>query len=100
MHFGAAVFVNSFWPQSLLATPAVPTLYFINIGRRGFYIRAYHGLLPPHVPDMLITRIGQLVIEDFHFTSFSLDGCSACRSYSPLPGRAAESPELPHHSSV
>jgi hypothetical protein len=100
MDFGAAVFVNSFWPQSLLATPAVPTLYLINIGCRGFYIRAYHGLLPPHVPDMLITRIGQLVIEDFHFTSFSALTAAPLVGHTPLTGRAAGSPELPRHTII
>lgn len=58
-NFEAAVFVYSFWPQSLLATQAVPTLYSLsNIGRRGFYFQAEHGSLPPHALDMLVTRIG------------------------------------------
>jgi hypothetical protein len=36
------------------------------IGRHDFYIRAERDLLPPHAPDMLVTRIDQLVTGDFH----------------------------------
>jgi len=58
-NFGAAVFVKAFRPLGLLATLAVPTVYSLcNIGRHGFYFRAYRGLLPPRVPDMLIIRTG------------------------------------------
>jgi hypothetical protein len=35
-------------------------------GSRGFYVRASRGSLPPHAPDMLAVRIGQLTAEDFH----------------------------------
>ena len=36
------------------------------VGNCDFYIRAYHGLLPPRAPDMLTVRTGQLTVEDFH----------------------------------
>ncbi len=32
----------------------------ITQGSRGFYVRAYYGLLPPRTSDMLAARIGQL----------------------------------------
>jgi hypothetical protein len=31
-----------------------------SLGSRGFYVRAYCGLLPPRTSDMLAVRIGQL----------------------------------------
>ncbi len=37
----------------------------------GFYIRAHYGLLPPHIPNMLIILTGQLMIGDFHSFKFS-----------------------------
>jgi len=40
------------------------------MGRHDVYIQAHHSLLPPYVLDMLITRIGQLAIEDFHLIRF------------------------------
>ncbi len=66
--FWAAVFV-SFLPASMFARHPNcsnrATLWVIA-GCRGFYIRAYHGLLPPHVPDMLVVRIGQLTTGECH----------------------------------
>jgi hypothetical protein len=47
-------------PRSLL--PIRPAPY----GSRGFSVRASRGSLPPHAPDMLAVRIGQLTAEDFH----------------------------------
>src|SRR5262249_34333036 len=47
-------------PRSLLPIRHTP------YGSRDFSIRASHGLLPPHAPDMLAVRIGQLTAEDFH----------------------------------
>ena len=61
-NFGAAVFVNAFWPTGLLAAQAVPTLFpLCEIGRRGFYIQAERDSLPLHALDMLVTQIDQLV---------------------------------------
>src|SRR5262252_10882294 len=47
-------------PRSLL--PLRPKPY----GSRDFYVRTSRELLPPHAPDMLAVRIGQLTAEDFH----------------------------------
>ncbi len=35
-------------------------------GSRDFYVRASRGSLPPHAPDMLAVRIGQLTAGDSH----------------------------------
>ncbi len=52
-----------FRPPSLLATPVVPTVgKFFSPGRRGFYVHAYLGLLPPRAVDMLTVRIEQLTV--------------------------------------
>ncbi len=48
-----------FRPADLLATQVAPTAVF-PLGSRGFYVRAYCGLLPPRTSDMLAVRIGQL----------------------------------------
>jgi hypothetical protein len=42
-----------FWPPSLLAPRPFLPLRILPQGNRGFYIRAYPALLPPHAPDML-----------------------------------------------
>ena len=42
-----------FRPPSLLAPQIVPTAAILPQGSRGFYVRAYRALLPPHAPDML-----------------------------------------------
>ena len=51
-----------FRPPSLLATQIVPTVGDI-LGRHGFYVHAYLGLLPPRAMDMLTVRIEQLTVE-------------------------------------
>jgi hypothetical protein len=43
-------------PRSLLPLRLAPH------GSRGFYVRASRGLLPPHAPDILTVRIGQLTV--------------------------------------
>jgi hypothetical protein len=43
-------------PRSLLPIRQTP------YGSRDFYVRASRGLLPPHAPDMLSVRIGQLTV--------------------------------------
>jgi len=45
-----------FRPPSLLAPQIVPTAAVLPQGSRGFYVRAYRALLPPHAPDMLTVR--------------------------------------------
>ena len=45
-----------FRPPSLLAPQIVPTAAILPQGSRGFYVRAYRALLPPHAPDMLTVR--------------------------------------------
>jgi hypothetical protein len=45
-----------FRPPSLLAPQIVPTAAIPPRGSRGFYVRAYRALLPPHAPDMLTVR--------------------------------------------
>jgi beta-ketoacyl synthase-like protein/ketoacyl-synthetase-like protein len=48
-----------------------------TLGSRGFYIRAYHGLLPPRAPDMLTVRFGQLTVRGLPPLKIrSLVGCS------------------------
>jgi hypothetical protein len=47
----------TFRPLSLLTSPVVPTAAHVVQGSRGFYVRAYRALLPPHAPDMLAARI-------------------------------------------
>ena len=47
-------------------------------GSRGFYIRAYHGSLPPRAADMLTVRFGQLTVRGFSPLKIrSLVGCSS-----------------------
>ena len=53
-------------PAGVLATQIAPTDTATPYGSRDFSIRASRGLLPPHAPDMLAVRIGQLTAEDFH----------------------------------
>jgi len=55
-----------FRPAGLLATQIAPTDTATPYGSCDFSIRASRGLLPPHAPDMLAVRIGQLTAEDFH----------------------------------
>src|SRR5450759_4170297 len=46
-----------FRPPSLLTPRSSLPLRILPQGSRGFYIRAYRALLPPHAPDMLTVRI-------------------------------------------
>ena len=46
-----------FRPMDLLATPVAPTSRLSALSSRGFYVRAYHGLLPPRAADMLTAQI-------------------------------------------
>src|SRR5262249_4649705 len=95
-----------FRPPSLLSPQIVPTAAILPQGSRGFYVRAYRALLPPHAPDMLTVRIQ--VIDGKGLSpcqTLSLVGCSPrsagvtplLRYYGPirhplafdrLPGRA------------
>ena len=45
-----------FRPPSLLTPQIVPTAAILPQGSRGFCVRAYRALLPPHAPDMLTVR--------------------------------------------
>ena len=60
-----------FRPPSLLSPQIVPTAALPPQGSRGFYVRAYRALLPPHAPDMLTVRIqaidgtGTFTLSDF-----------------------------------
>ena len=60
-----------FRPPSLLTPQIVPTAANTPQGSRGFYIRAYCALLPPHTSDMLTARIqaidgaGTFTLPDF-----------------------------------
>ncbi len=48
-----------------------------TLGSRGFYVRAYHGSLPPRAPDMLTVRFGQLTVRGLSPLKIrSLAGCS------------------------
>ena len=48
-----------------------------TLGSRGFYVRAYHGSLPPRAPDMLTVRFGQLTVRGLSPLQIrSLVGCS------------------------
>ncbi len=82
LNFGAAVIplcsglLVCLPPRSLLPIGSEP------YGSRDVYIRASHGLLPPHVSDMLAVRIGQLTAEDFH--PIRLAALSAAYKTDPL----------------
>jgi hypothetical protein len=56
-----------FRPAGVLTTPVAPTATAHTAWQPWFfYVRASRGSLPPHAPDMLAVRIGQLTAEDFH----------------------------------
>jgi hypothetical protein len=55
-----------FSPLPLLATLTAPTVTSMMCSSGDFYLRTYHGLLPPRVPDILTVRTGQLTVGDFH----------------------------------
>ena len=56
-------------------------------GSRGFYVRAYRALLPPHAPDMLTVRIQ--VIDGTG--TFTLSDCQPCRLLTLLHGHYSAS---------
>src|SRR6202040_1835339 len=45
-----------FRPPSLLSPRSFLPLRLLPQSSRGFYVRAYRALLPPHAPDMLTVR--------------------------------------------
>lgn len=108
-----------FRPPSLLSPQIVPTAAILLQGSRGFYVRAYRALLPPHAPDMLTVRIqvidgtGTFTLSDSqpcrlltllrrHYpASTLLRPCPtpamtvACRDVEPLPSPVTGLPRLP-----
>jgi hypothetical protein len=57
-----------------------------TLGSRGFYVRAYHGSLPPRAPDMLTVRFGQLTVRGLPPLKIrSLVGCSPNAGGEPPP---------------
>src|SRR5262249_187551 len=64
-----------FRPPSLLTPQIVPTAAIQPQGSRGFYVRAYRALLPPHAPDMLTVR------------TQVIDGTGTCTLLAPTPCR-------------
>src|SRR5260221_1047145 len=71
-----------FRPPSLLFPQIVPTAAILLQGSRGFYVRAYRALLPPHAPDMLTVRIQ--VIDGTG--TFTLSDSQPCRLLPSLHG--------------
>ncbi len=69
-----------FRPPSLLSPQIVPTAAILPQGSRGFYVRAYRALLPPHAPDMLTVRIQ--VIDGTG--TFTLSDSQPCRLLTSL----------------
>src|SRR6516165_7084840 len=70
-------------PASKFALPQiVPTAAILPQGSRGFYVRAYRALLPPHAPDMLTVRIQ--VIDGTG--TFTLSDSQPCRLLTSLHG--------------
>jgi hypothetical protein len=63
-----------FRPPSLLAPQIVPTAAILPQGSRGFYVRAYRALLPPHAPDMLTVR-NQVIDGTGTFTPLDSQPC-------------------------
>ena len=79
--FEAAVIRSCSGPQVCSPPRSLLPLRHTPHGSRGFYVRASRGLLPPHAPDMLAVRIGQLTAEDFH-----LIRCAALSAAPRTPG--------------
>jgi hypothetical protein len=71
-----------FRPPSLLSPQIVPTAAILPQGSRGFYVRAYRALLPPHAPDMLTVRVQ--VIDGTG--TFTLSDSQPCRLLTSLRG--------------
>ena len=65
--FEAAVIHSCSGPQICSPPRSLLPLRTRPYGSCGFSVRASRGSLPPHAPDMLAVRIGQLTAEDFHF---------------------------------
>jgi hypothetical protein len=74
-----------FRPPSLLSPQIVPTAAILLQGSRGFYVRAYRALLPPHAPDMLTVRIQ--VIDGTG--TFTLSDSQPCRLLTSRHGPSA-----------
>jgi hypothetical protein len=64
--FEAAVLSSCSGPQGCSPPRSLLPRRHRPHGSRGFYVRASRGSFPPHAPDMLAVRIGQLTAEDFH----------------------------------
>jgi hypothetical protein len=62
-------------PRSFLPLRILPQ------GSRGFYVRAYRALLPPHAPDMLTVRIQAIDGTG----TFTLSDSQPCRLLTSLP---------------
>src|SRR5580693_8683250 len=62
-------------------------LHILLQGSRGFYVRAYRALLPPHAPDMLTVRIQ--VIDGTG--TFTLSDSQPCRLLTLLHGHYSAS---------
>src|SRR3977135_1041959 len=72
-----------FRPPILPSPQIVPTAANTAAGHRGFYVRAYRALLPPHAPDMLTVRIQ--VIDGTG--TFTLSDSQPCRLLTSLHRR-------------
>src|SRR6202043_682467 len=68
-------------------------LHILQQGSRGFYVRAYRALLPPHAPDMLTVRIQ--VIDGTG--TFTLSDSQPCRLLTSLRGHYSASSLLRTH---
>src|SRR4029077_3740348 len=73
-----------FRPPSLLSPQIVPPAAILPQGSRGFYVRAYRALLPPHAPDMLTVRVQ--VIDGTG--TLTLSDSQPCRLLTSLDGVA------------
>jgi hypothetical protein len=60
--FEAAVIPSRSGPQVCSPPRSLLPLGLTPHGSRGFYVRASRGLLPPHAPDILTVRVGQLTV--------------------------------------
>src|ERR1700737_3003866 len=76
-----------FRPPSLLSPRSFLPLRILLQGSRGFYVRAYRALLPPHAPDMLTVRIQ--VIDGTG--TFTLSDSQPCRLLTSLRGHYSAS---------
>ena len=88
--FEAAVIPSCSGPQVCSPPRSLLPLRHTPYGSRDFSIRASHGLLPPHAPDMLAVRIGQLTVWGLSPHQMrSLVGCSPNAGRQPLPKAGA-----------